>query len=333
MFNNKNILITGGTGYFGKNFVKKIFKNYKPRRLIIFSRDEAKQYEMQNDKDFKKYLKQLRFFIGDVREKDRLTLAMINVDYVIHAAALKHVPSAEYNPTECIKTNIYGADNVIRSAIDCKVKKVLALSTDKAANPINIYGATKLASDKLFIAANNLSGSKGPVFSVVRYGNVFGSRGSVVPFFKKLATDKKSFFPITDKKMTRFVITINEAINLVFKSFKMMKGGEIIVPKLPSMKITDLAKAIDKDKKTKIIGVRPGEKTHEILCPSDDSRLTIEFKEHYIIIPSINFEINKKKFKRNNLKETGKFVNPNFEYNSGNNFKFLNTKELKNYLI
>ncbi|MDB9719148.1 UDP-N-acetylglucosamine 4,6-dehydratase (inverting) [Candidatus Pelagibacter sp.] len=332
MFDNKTIFITGGTGFFGKNFILRLFRSYKPKKVIIFSRDETKQYEIQNDIIFKKYLKNLRFFIGDVRDVDRLKLAMRNVDFVVHAAALKHVPSAEYNPTECIKTNISGAENVISAAIECNVKKVIALSTDKAANPINIYGATKLASDKLFIAANNLSGLYGPKFSVVRYGNVFASRGSVVPFFKKLLNDKSKFFPITDLKMTRFVISIDEAINLVFKSFKFMVAGEIIIPKIPSIKILDLARALDKNKKIKIVGIRPGEKLHEILCPADDSRLTLEFKNHYIIIPSTNFDVQKKKFKKNFNNEVGEFVKPNFSYESGNNPEFLNIKEIKKLL-
>jgi UDP-N-acetylglucosamine 4,6-dehydratase len=332
MFNNKNILITGGTGYFGKQFILRILNLYKPKKVIIFSRDEAKQYEIQNDKIFNNYLKSIRFFIGDVRDVDRLRLAMKDVHYVIHAAALKHVPSAEYNPTECIRTNILGAENVIRASIDCKVKKVIALSTDKAANPINIYGATKLASDKLFIAANNLSGSKGPKFSVVRYGNVFDSRGSVVPYFKKLVIDKNKFFPITDVNMTRFVITIEKAIDLVFNSFKFMIGGEIIVPKIPSVKIIDLARALDKNKKIKIIGIRPGEKMHEILCPSDDARLTIEFKKHFIIIPSTNFDIQTRKFRRNKNNEIGKFVKTDFKYDSGSNPHFLNIRGIKKLL-
>ena len=333
MFNNKIIFITGGTGFFGKNFITRLFKLYKPKKLIIFSRDETKQYEMQNDEKFKKYIKFLRFFIGDVRDVDRLRLGMQDVDFVIHAAALKHVPSTEYNPTECIKTNISGAENVIRAAIDCRVKKVIALSTDKAANPINIYGATKLASDKLFVAANNLSGTKGPKFSVVRYGNVFASRGSVIPFFQKLVKDKNNHFPITDAKMTRFVITINDAVDLVFKSFKFMKGAEIIIPKIPSIKIVDIAKALDINKRIKIVGIRPGEKLHEVLCPLDDARLTIEFKYHYTIIPSTNFSFQKKKFIKNLSNEKGKFVKKDFQYESGNNSNFLNIKEIKKLLI
>ena len=332
MFNNKTIFITGGTGFFGKNFITRLFKLYKPKKLIIFSRDETKQYEMQNDEQFHKHIKYLRFFIGDVRDVDRLRLAMQEVDFVIHAAALKHVPSAEYNPTECIKTNISGAENVISAAIHCNVKKVIALSTDKAANPINIYGATKLASDKLFVSANNLSGTNGPKLSVVRYGNVFASRGSVVPFFKKLVNDNSSYFPVTDVKMTRFVITINDAIDLVFKSFKFMKGAEIIIPKIPSIKIIDLAKAIDSNKKIKIVGIRPGEKLHEILCPFDDARLTIEFKNHYTIIPSTNFTFQKKKFIKNLLNEKGKFVKNDFKYESGDNPNFLKIKDLKKLL-
>ena len=332
MFNNKIIFVTGGTGYFGKEFILKIFKFYKPKKVIVFSRDENKQYEMQNDNSFKRYLRSLRFFIGDVRDVDRLRLAMRDVNYVVHAAALKHVPTAEYNPTECIRTNINGAENVIRASIDCNVQKVIALSTDKAANPINIYGATKLASDKLFIAANNLSGSTGPKFSVVRYGNVFASRGSVVPFFKQLVKNKSNHFPITHEKMTRFVITIDDAINLVFRSFKFMIGGEMVIPKIPSIRIIDLAKAIDESKKIKIIGIRPGEKLHEILCPADDSRLTLEFKNHFIIMPSANFEDVKKKFIKNLSGETGKFVKTNFVYDSGTNPKFLKIKEIKDLL-
>ncbi len=332
MFNKRNILITGGTGFFGKKFTSYLLKKYYPKRIIIFSRDESKQYEMQNDSFFKQYKKALRFFIGDVRDQERLKLAMREVDFVVHAAALKHVPSAEYNPTECIRTNIFGAENVIRASIDCKVKKVIALSTDKAANPINIYGATKLASDKLFVAANNLSGSKGTMFSVVRYGNVFASRGSVVPFFEKLVREKNSFFPITDKKMTRFVITIQQAIDLVFNSFKFIVGGEIIVPKIPSIKIVDLAKAMDKTKKLKIVGIRPGEKLHEILCPRDDARLTIEFKKHMIIIPATNFKYQIKKFKKNKINGVGKFVNNDFQYDSGSNINFLSVEKIKKLL-
>ena len=322
MFNNKTIFITGGTGFFGKNFITRLIKLYKPKKLIIFSRDETKQYEMQNDEQFHKHIKYLRFFIGDVRDVDRLRLAMQEVDFVIHAAALKHVPSAEYNPTECIKTNISGAENVISAAIHCNVKKVIALSTDKAANPINIYGATKLASDKLFVSANNLSGTNGPKFSVVRYGNVFASRGSVVPFFKKLVNDNSSYFPITDVKMTRFVITINDAIDLVFKSFKFMKGAEIIIPKIPSMLVTELAKAMAPKLPHKIIGIRAGEKIHEIMCPTDDSHLTLVFDDHYVICPTIQFT-HKSDFTKNKLGEKGEHVEQGFEYNSGDNSDWL----------
>ena len=334
MFKNKNILITGATGYFGRRFILRLLSLYKPKKVIIFSRDETKQYEMQTDKHFKKHLKVLRFFIGDVRDVDRLKLAMRDIDFVVHAAALKHVPSAEYNPIECIKTNIYGAENVINAAIDCNVKKVVALSTDKAANPINIYGATKLASDKLFVAANNLSGAKGPKFSVVRYGNVFASRGSVVPYFKKLIKEKSSFFPITDKNMTRFAITITDSIDLVFNSFRFMQGGEIVVPKIPSINIIDLAKALDKTKKLKITGIRPGEKLHEILCTRDDARLTIEFKKYYIIMPTtIDFNSQVKKFKKNKINgEEGNFVKDDFQYDSGNNINFLNIKKIQKLL-
>jgi UDP-N-acetylglucosamine 4,6-dehydratase len=330
MFNNKSILVTGGTGFFGTHFIKYIYKNYKPKKVIVFSRDETKQYEMKSQYIGKKY-KGLKFFIGDVRDKERLVLAFENVDYVVHAAALKHVPAAEYNPIECIKTNIYGAQNVITAAIEAKVKKVVALSTDKAANPINNYGATKLAADKLFVAANNLVGKKNIRFSIVRYGNVFNSRGSVVPYFKKLIQEGKTTLPITDRKMTRFVITIEEGIKFVISSFKRMNGGEIFTPKIPSIKIIDLAKAMGA-KKIDTVGIRPGEKIHEILCPSDDSHLTIEFKDHYVITPSIKFFDLKNKYTTNNLKEKGKLVAAGFEYQSGSNQHFLKSLAIKKLL-
>jgi len=319
MFNDKNILITGGTGSFGKKYTEVLLKNYKPNKIIIYSRDELKQYEMAqkfNDKC-------MRYFIGDVRDKDRLKKAMQNVDIVIHAAALKHVPIAEYNPMECINTNINGASNVIDAAIENEVKKVIALSTDKASAPINLYGATKLASDKLFVAANNLVGTKKTRFSVVRYGNVIGSRGSVVPFFAKLIKTQKEI-PITDFRMTRFLITLENGVKFVLKNFERMQGGEIFVPKIPSMKIVDLAKAMCPNCKLKEIGIRPGEKLHEVMITSDDR--VVEFDDHFVIKPTINFSF-KADYTTNNLKEVGKELKLGFEYNSGNNTEWLTKEE------
>ena len=283
MFNNKNILITGGTGSFGKKYTEILLKKYKPNKIIIYSRDELKQYEMAqkfNDKC-------MRYFIGDIRDKERLKKATEDVDFIIHAAALKQVPAAEYNPMEAIKTNIHGAQNVIECAIENEVEKVIALSTDKASAPINLYGATKLASDKLFIAANNMVGKRKTRFSVVRYGNVIGSRGSVVPFFVKLIKEGKKTLPITHPEMTRFLITLEEGVNFVLKNFSRMQGGEIFVPKIPSMKMIELAKAICPDCKLEFIGIRPGEKLHEIMITRDDR--CIEFDDHYVIMPTINF--------------------------------------------
>ena len=323
MFNNKNILITGGTGSFGKKYTEIILSKYKPNKIIIFSRDELKQYEMAqafNDTC-------MRYFIGDVRDVERLNEAMYNVDFVIHAAALKHVPVAEYNPMECIKTNINGAENVIRAAIKNNVEKVIALSTDKAANPINLYGATKLASDKLFVAANNMVGDRRTRFSVVRYGNVTGSRGSVIPFFNKLIQNGATELPITDEKMTRFLITLEDGVNFVLKNFERMYGGEIFIPKIPSMFITELAKAIAPNLPHKIIGIRPGEKLHEIMCPADDSHLTLEFNDHYVIRPSIQFA-HKIDFYVNKLGEKGTDVEQGFEYNSGNNKEWLTHEQV-----
>ena len=318
MFNNKNILITGGTGSFGQMFVKTILQDYKPNKIIIFSRDELKQHEMSQ-----KYSNNnMRYFIGDVRDKSRLDEAMNGVDFVVHAAALKHVPVAEYNPMECIKTNINGASNVIDSAIRNGVQKVIALSTDKAASPINLYGATKLASDKLFVAANNMVGKKITRFSVVRYGNVINSRGSVIPFFKKLIEDGAKQLPITDKDMTRFLITLKDGIQFVIRSFSMMHGGEIFIPKIPSMKLTELAKALAPDLPHNIIGVRAGEKLHEIMCPSDDSHLTLEFDNHFVIKPTIQF-VNKLDFQINALNQKGNYVKRGFEYSSNNNNEWL----------
>lgn len=323
MFNDKNILITGGTGSFGKKYTKMLLEKYKPNKIIIYSRDELKQYEMAQEYNNPC----MRYFIGDVRDTDRLKKAMKDVNLVIHAAALKHVPIAEYNPMECIKTNIYGAQNVIDAALENKVSKIIALSTDKAANPVNLYGATKLASDKLFVAANNLVGNQDTQFSVVRYGNVIGSRGSVVPYFQKLIKEKSTFLPITDEKMTRFMITLEDGVNFVLKNFERMQGGEIFVPKIPSMKITDLANAIAPNLDKKVIGIRPGEKLHEIMCPADDSHLTYEFEDHFVISPTITFT-KKRDYSHNILGEIGRKVVQGFEYNSGNNKEWLEKEEL-----
>jgi UDP-N-acetylglucosamine 4,6-dehydratase len=273
----------------------------------------------------------MRYFIGDVRDITRLNQAMNGVDYVIHAAAMKQVPASEYNPMECIKTNIHGAENIIKTAIDNNVEKVIALSTDKAANPISLYGATKLASDKLFVAANNMVGGRQSRFSVVRYGNVVGSRGSVVPFFKKLISEGTTYLPITHKDMTRFWITLQEGVDFVLINFQRMFGGEIFVPKIPSARITDLARSLSSSIKLKDIGIRPGEKLHEVMCPSDDSHLTIEFQDHYVITPSISFVDAKNDFFRDATGELGKAVKQGFEYSSGTNSHFLTTKELQEY--
>ena len=322
MFNNKNILITGGTGSFGKKYTKLLLQKYKPNKIIIYSRDELKQYEMAQDYNHEC----MRYFIGDVRDSDRLKKAMKGVDLVIHAAALKHVPIAEYNPMECIKTNINGAQNVIDAAIENKVSKIIALSTDKAANPVNLYGATKLASDKLFVAANNLVGPQDTQFSVVRYGNVIGSRGSVVPFFKKLIAEGATSLPITDERMTRFMITLEDGVNFVLKNFERMQGGEIFIPKIPSMKMNELANALAPNLPHENIGIRPGEKLREIMCPSDDSHLTFEFDDHYVIAPTIKFSSHRE-FDKNLLGEVGHQVEQGFEYNSGNNDTWLSHEE------
>ena len=273
MFSHKSILITGGTGSFGKQYVRTILANSQPKKLIVFSRDELKQFEMAQEFPDSTY-PCMRYFIGDVRDAERLKQAMKGVDYVIHAAALKQVPAAEYNPMECIKTNIHGAENVIQAALAADVEKVIALSTDKAANPINLYGATKLASDKLFVAANNLAGGHRTRFAVVRYGNVVGSRGSVIPLFQKLLRDGSHHLPITDARMTRFWITLQQGVDFVLRDFERMRGGEIFVPKIPSVRIVDLATAMAPAVPVKIIGIRPGEKIHEIMCPADVERTT-----------------------------------------------------------
>jgi len=283
--NDKTVLVTGGTGSFGKHFIKTVIAHYKPRRLIIFSRDELKQFEMAQEFGQDKY-PFIRYFIGDVRDRDRLDLALRDVDYVVHAAAMKQVPTAEYNPFECIRTNVFGAENVVTAALRADVKRVVALSTDKAANPVNLYGASKLASDKIFVAANNLSGADGCRFSVVRYGNVFGSRGSVVPFFKKLASEGVDSLPITDPRMTRFWITLTQGVNFVLSSMEMMKGGEIYVPKIASTTIPQLATLVSPDLKQHIVGIRPGEKLHETMIPADDAHCTVELEDRYVILQS-----------------------------------------------
>jgi UDP-N-acetylglucosamine 4,6-dehydratase len=324
MFDDKSILITGGTGSFGKKFIKTILARYKPRRVIVFSRDELKQFEMQqvfNDPA-------MRYFLGDVRDGQRLKQAMRGVDFVVHAAALKQVPAAEYNPMECIKTNIHGAENVISAALENNIEKVIALSTDKAANPINLYGATKLVSDKLFVAANNVAGGHHTCFSVVRYGNVVGSRGSVVPFFRKLIAEGARELPITDARMTRFWISLQDGVDLVFKGFERMHGGEIFVPKIPSARMTDLAAAMAPELPTRIIGIRPGEKLHEIMCPMDNAHQTLEFENHYVICPAITFNI-ESDYKLNCLGEAGAPVAEGFEYSSGTNPNFLTVAQLK----
>lgn len=320
MFNNKNILITGGTGSFGKKYTEIILSKYKPNKIIIFSRDELKQYEMGqtfNDPC-------MRYFIGDVRDGERLNEAMHDVDYVIHAAALKHVPVAEYNPMECIKTNIDGAQNVIKAAINNEVEKVIALSTDKASSPINLYGATKLASDKLFVAANNMVGKRKTRFAVVRYGNVVGSRGSVVPFFKKLIDEGATELPITDADMTRFLITLEDGVKFVLNDFERMHGGEIFIPKIPSMKMTDLAKSLAPNLPHKIIGIRPGEKMHEVMITADDR--VMEFDSYYVITPTIQFS-HSVDYNKNALGEAGKDIGIGFEYNSLNNTQWLTNDE------
>ncbi len=324
MFNDKTILITGGTGSFGKKFVHTLLENYKPRKIIVFSRDEQKQFDMSltyNDPV-------MRYFIGDVRDVERLKMAMDGVDYVVHAAALKIVPTAEYNPMECIRTNIHGAENVINAATHNGVKKIVALSTDKAANPINLYGATKLASDKLFVSANNVKGAKECAFSVVRYGNVIGSRGSVLPFFRRLIDEGATELPITDERMTRFWITLEQGVEFVIKAFERMHGGEIYVPKIPSTKVTDLATALAPDLPHKIVGIRPGEKLHEVMCPKDDCFHTIEFEDHFVIKPTINFT-EAIDYRENALGAKGEYVEDGFEYNSLDNEHYLSIEQLR----
>lgn len=327
MFDGKSILITGGTGSFGKMFTRMLLESSKPKRVIIYSRDELKQYEMAQE--FRSSA--MRFFIGDVRDGARLQQAMNGVDYVVHAAAMKHVPAAEYNPMECIKTNIHGAENVISAALANNVEKVIALSTDKAASPINLYGATKLASDKLFVAANNFAGHHRTRFSVVRYGNVVGSRGSVIPFFQKIIAEGAKELPITDARMTRFWITLPQGTAFVKKCFERMHGGEVFIPKIPSMKVTDLAAVMAPGLPTKHIGIRPGEKLHEVMCPADEAHLTVEFKDHYIIKPTINFSA-PVDFTKNVLREEGKPVSESFEYSSDKNTDWLDAQQMRDLI-
>lgn len=324
MFDDRSILITGGTGSFGKAFIGRLLKEWNPKRIVVYSRDEFKQYEMQQYYD----APCMRYFIGDVRDGDRLSMAMKGIDFVVHAAALKQVPAAEYNPMECIKTNVDGAYNVIQAAIANDVKRVIALSTDKAANPINLYGATKLCSDKLFTAGNNLVGDGVTRFSVVRYGNVVGSRGSVIPFFKRLLAQGAKELPITDPEMTRFVITLDQGVDFVFKAFERAQHGEVFVPKIPSIRVVDLAKAVAPELPHRIVGIRPGEKLHEVMCPSDDSGHTLEFDDHFVIAPSIDF-MSPVNYGKNPLGEIGKPVQEGYEYSSGSNEHFLSIPEIK----
>ena len=327
MFNDKSILITGGTGSFGQQYARTILHRYVPRKLIIYSRDELKQFDMAQEFPPSRFAC-MRYFIGDVRDRDRLTQAMRGVDFVIHAAALKQVPAAEYNPMECIRTNIQGAENVIHASLANQVERVVALSTDKAANPINLYGATKLVSDKLFVAANNIAGGHRARFAAARYGNVVGSRGSVVPLFKKLVREKADHLPITDRRMTRFWITLQQGVDFVLKNFERMRGGEIFVPKIPSVRIVDLAGAMAPQLKVVEVGIRPGEKIHEVMCPADDSHLTLEFDDHFVIRPTITFTERGNDYTPNPIGEHGKPVPQGFEYNSGSNTRFLTVQEI-----
>ncbi len=324
MLNNKTILITGGTGSFGKKFTKRVLDEYNPKKIIIYSRDEYKQFLMQGQ--FPDPENKLRYFIGDVRDEKRLYRAFDGVDIVIHAAALKQVPAAEYNPIEAVRTNISGAENIINAAIDKGVQKVIALSTDKAVNPVNLYGATKLVSDKLFISGNAYVGGKDTLFSVVRYGNVSGSRGSVIPFFKSLIDSDKKVIPITDFRMTRFWITLEEAVDLVIKAIHEAKGGELYVHKCPSFKVTDLARAMREDCEFEDVGIRPGEKLHEVMVTEEDSRTTYEYDDHYIIYPDLDW------WEKVNKKSGGKKVEDRFRYSSDNNQEWLSVEEIRELL-
>lgn len=323
IFDGASILITGGTGSFGQAFVRHVLAAGKPKRLIVFSRDEQKQFDMQHDLPVGSH-PSLRYFIGDVRDRDRLQMAMRGVDYVIHAAALKHVPAAEYNPFECIQTNVHGAENVVRAALDVGVKKVVALSTDKAANPANLYGASKLASDKIFVAANHLSGQSGTRFAIVRYGNVLGSRGSVVPFFRRLIEKGAKSLPVTDPTMTRFTITLAEGVAFVLSSLAMMRGGEIFVPKIPSLRLAELVEALAPGMKIDCVGVRPGEKLHEVLITEDEARTTVELPDRYVVEPAIHL------YEYKSLTEAGHpKVKPGFYYRSDTNSEWMDVAQTR----
>jgi len=324
---SKSLLITGGTGSFGRAFVKHVLEKSAPDRIIVFSRDELKQFEMEQTIS-EKYKDRVRFFIGDVRDLERLELAMREVDIVVHAAALKQVPAAEYNPFECVKTNIHGAENVVMASLRAGVSKIISLSTDKAASPINLYGASKLASDKIFVAANNISGSQDTRFSVVRYGNVIGSRGSVIPYFKNLIENGAQSLPITHPEMTRFWITLAQGVNFVLSSLSIMNGGEIFVPKIPSMKVVDLAKALAPDINHEVVGIRPGEKLHETMITIDDGRTTLELEDRYVIEPAFAFWSNSHLKSRD-----ASAVSENFEYSSNNNLEWLSDSNLKKLII
>ena len=326
MLNNTSILITGGTGSFGKHLIKTILKQHQPERIIVYSRDELKQFEMQNSKIFANEKVLIRYFIGDIRDFKRLKKAMEDVNIVVHAAALKQVPATEYNPFEAVKTNVIGAQNVIDAAFEANVQKVVALSTDKAAAPINLYGATKLTSDKLFIAANNYKGKHDIKFSVVRYGNVMGSRGSVIPFF--LERQKTGVLPITDKRMTRFNITLQQGVDFVLQCLERMWGGELFVPKIPSYRILDVAEAVAPECKQNIVGIRPGEKLHEEMITQSDALNTIEFEDYYVILPSIRIWSKEKFINKSNFRK-GRPCEEGFSYNSNTNQHFLSVNELK----
>lgn len=323
MFDDKSILVTGGTGSFGRRFIATLLSRYKPKRVVVFSRDELKQFEMQQEFS----APCMRYFLGDVRDRERLVEAVHGIDFIVHAAALKQVPAAEYNPTECIRTNVNGAENVIHAALQNGVSRVVALSTDKAASPVNLYGATKLLSDKLIVAANNIAGPRVSRFSVVRYGNVVGSRGSVLPFFRRRLSEGAPELPITDPRMTRFWLTLDQGVDFVFKAFERMYGGELFVPKIPSLRIAELAEALAPGVAQRIIGIRPGEKLHELMISRDDSPNTLEFADHFVICPAINFN-EKRDYSVNRLGERGRPVPAGFEYSSDRNPHFLTLDEI-----